>query len=156
MLFGPALVLLLLASPPPAPAAPPLQAPHLMTFEDQIRELPAQLRQFGLSDVGIRIFVDGMRSARADIEAATDRMSEARHAADLAAETPVFDPRQFEAAFQRSKDAEADVPRIATEHELAIFRALSPEDQKIAARLLAGTGNARLGMPIHALPRAGH
>ncbi|HEX5183043.1 MAG TPA: periplasmic heavy metal sensor [Allosphingosinicella sp.] len=156
MLLGPAFALLLLASPPPPEqrTSPPQPRP-IETYDDQMRELPGVLRRRGLSDAGIRIVIDSMRSEQADIEDAARRISEPANALRAAAEAARFDPEAFEASFRRYVSAQARVWTISADHALAMFRALSPDDQKIMARLMAGTGDVRIGMPIRPLRKTG-
>lgn len=154
MLFGPTLAILLLASPPPEQMTPLPEVKAAKSYDDQMRELPKVLHQYGLSDAGIRVVVDGIRSEQAEIANVGRRVDGPLNAFVKAAESPHFNPKRFEAALRRYKAAQAAVRTISTDYEIAVFRALSPADQKVMARLMAGSNGVMIGMPIRSLRKA--
>jgi hypothetical protein len=119
------------------------------SFEDQLAGAACVMRLRGMSEKGITTVVAGMRSEQRQQWAIFERTSEKLQALRKSAETDPFDPNTFEQGLREYKNTQASAYSAATEAEIAVFRTLSPADQRIYARLMHGTeGGVRLGMPV--------
>ncbi len=72
-----------------------------------------------------------------------------------AADAEPFNAAAFEAALRRNREKEELAMSTALNAEIGIFRALSPQDQRIFARLMRAPNGARLGIPPRPL-KGGH
>jgi hypothetical protein len=124
-------------------------------FDDQLAATARFMRENDMSPKGVSIVLAGMRAEQEQQRTIFRDSAESEQEMRAAADAERFNPATFEAALRRHRESEEVAFSTALNAEIGIFRALSPQDQRIFARLTHAASNARLGIPPRPL-RGGH
>jgi len=120
-------------------------------FDAQLSAAATLMRDNNMSAQGISTILAGMRSEQHEQWRIFQEGAEQQQAIRAAADAEPFNAAGFEAALKRYRDNYASAVLSALDAEIKIFLALSPQDQRVFARLMHTSPIARLGIPSRPL-----
>ena len=120
-------------------------------IDAQLSAAATFMRDNKMSAHGISTVLAGMRSEQREQWRIFEEGAEQQQAIHSAADARPFRPAAFEAALKRYRDSHSSAVLRALDAEIEIFRALSPQDQPIFARLMHTSPTVRLGIPARPL-----
>ena len=119
-------------------------------FDAQLSAAATLMRDNNISAQGVSTVLAGMRSEQHEQRRIFQEGAEQQQAIRAAADAEPFNAANFEAALKRYRDNHTSAVLSALDAEIKIFRALSPQDQRVFARLMH-TSPTRLGIPARPL-----
>jgi hypothetical protein len=120
-------------------------------FDTQLSAAATFMRDNNMSAHGVSTVLSGMRSEQQEQWRIFREGAEQQQAIRAAADAEPFNAPAFEAALKRYRDTHSSAVLSALDAEIKIFRALSPQDQRVFARLMHTSPTARLGIPARLL-----
>jgi hypothetical protein len=123
-------------------------------FDDQLSLAARCMRENDMSRTGAATVLAGMRAEQQEARQISQEMIEGMQAMSAAADAEPFDATTFEAALKRYRASQAAAFSNALDTELQIIRVLSPQDQRIFAKVMHSASLCRLGIPARPLKGA--
>jgi hypothetical protein len=120
-------------------------------FEAQLSAAATFMRSNNMSAQGVSTVLAGMRSEQREQWRIFQEGAKEQQAIRAAADAERFNAARYEAALKRYRDNSSSGVLVALDAEMKIFRALSPQDQPVFARLMHTSSIARLGIPARPL-----
>jgi hypothetical protein len=120
-------------------------------FDSQLSAAASFMRDNNMSAHGVSTVLAGMRSEQHEQWRIFQEGAEQQQAIRAAADAEPFNAAHFEAALKRYRDNDSSAVLSAVDAEIKILRSLSPQDQRVFARLMHTSSTARLGIPARPL-----
>lgn len=139
-----AIALALAAQTVAAAAAPTAAAPagqQRPTPQQQLEAMASALKARGMSADGVNKVQASLVSGAQGLRSFAPRVEAAHAALTGAVSGGFFDSARFEAALKMGPDIDAAIVRYRSDHQLQLFRSLSPADKKVFALVIASTLN---------------